>query len=313
MKLGEKLSSMMEGLSPRQLLMLAGVAGVLAFLIFYFTLSKLTGSGDAPSQPSEPKIKMVRVVQAQVDIKARDKISESMLQKIEVPENIVPEGAISEVSGIVGRAARVAIMAGDFITDKKLYRDNRDSTFAGRIPNNRRAMSVGINDVTGVSGFMKPGDYVDVMLVSEKAESGKIVGELILQDVLLLGVNQATERPEDGVANEEKGTQKNNLNFATQSRTVTTATLAVHPEDELRLAVAAQAGQIYLSLRPHKPSDMYIRDTQYFFFTNQRITSPSPAAHTPAPRQSYSPPASGASDPGSDMEIIRGTKASRGQ
>ena len=311
MKFDEKISSLMEGFTPKQLLMLAGAAGLLTFLLLYWGLSSLIGKDEKKEQP-QPVVEMVKVVQAKTDIKERVQLKESMLQLAEVPSTMLPAGALTDINGLAGRPTRVAILAGDIITERKLYRDIKDSGFTGIIPADRRAMSIGVTDVTGVSGFMKPGDYVDVMFITEKMDNTKISGEVILQNVLLLGVNTVSERTEEKRDEKESELQsKTNAAFGGKPMT---ATLAVRPEEELRLAVAAQAGQLYLALRPYKPSSMYMLDTEYSFFkgrATQRTPTTAPAPSTPqAPNPA---PSVSSSDPGSQMEIIRGTKASRGK
>ena len=307
-KFDEKISSLMEGFTPKQLLIMAGVAGLLTFVLLYWGLSHLIGSGEKQEQPQQPVVQMVKVVQAKTDIKAREQLKDSMLQVVEVPASMIPSGALTEIQGLAGRPTRVAILAGDILTERKLYRDIKDSGFTGIIPADRRAMSIAVSDVTGVSGFMKPGDYVDVMFITEKMDSTKISGEVILQNVLLLGVNNTAERA-DGQGKEASDSK--GKNDAASGGKVTTATLAVRPEEELRLAVASHAGQLYLALRPYKPANKFMLDTEYSFFKG-RASSPAPAAPaSSAPRSA--PPAVSSSDPGSQMEIIRGTQASRGK
>ena len=312
-KFGEKMSSLMEGFTPKQLLMMAGVAGLLTFAVLYWGLSRLVGSEEKQEQTQQPTMQMVKVVQAKVDIKAREQIRESMLQLVEVPSSMAPAGALTEIQGLAGRPTRVAVMAGDILTEKKLYQSVKDSGFTGVIPPDRRAMSVAVTDVTGVSGVLKPGDYVDVMFITEKMDSTRITGEVILQNVLLLGVNSMSERTEDqrGAAKEGDSKGKSDVNRAFSGSPMT-ATLAIRPEEELRLAVAASAGQLYLALRPYKPANMYMLDTEYSFFKG-RATQTAPPAATPVP-QAPAPASSGfGSDPGGQMEIIRGTQASRGK
>ncbi len=313
MKFGEKMSSLMEGFTPRQLLMMAGVAGLLTFAVLYWGLSRLVGSEEKQEQTQQPTMQMVKVVQAKADIKAREQIRESMLQLVEVPSSMAPAGALTEIQGLAGRPTRVAVMAGDILTEKKLYQSVKDSGFTGVIPPDRRAMSVAITDVTGVSGFLKPGDYVDVMFITEKMDNTRITGEVILQNVLLLGVNSMSERTEDQRGAEKEGDSKgkSDVNRAFSGSPMT-ATLAIRPEEELRLAVAARAGQIYLALRPYKPANMYMLDTEYSFFKGRAATQPSPTAAS-ASQAPVSVPAGGTSDPGGQMEIIRGTQASRGK
>ena len=307
MKFDEKISSLMEGFTPKQLLMMAGAAGLLTFLLLYWGLSNLIGKDEKQEQP-QPVVQLVKVVQAKTDIKEREQLKESMLQITEVPSNLVPAGALTEIQGLAGRPTRIAIMAGDVLTERKLYRDVKNSGFTGIIPADCRAMSIAVNDVTGVSGFLKPGDYVDVMFITEKMDNTKISGEVILQNVLLLGVNSMAERAE-GQGKDTDGKGKVDAAFGGKT---TTATLAVRPEEELRLAVAAQAGQLYLALRPYKPTNKYMLDTEYSFFKGRAANMTPSAASAPSMPRSAPPAVSSSDDPGSQMEIIRGTKVSRG-
>ncbi len=306
----------MEGLTPKQLLLMAGAAGILTFVVLYLGLSHLAGKKEEPPPQQTAPVAMTKIVQAKTDIKAREQIRESMLQLVEVPSSMVPEGALTEIKGLAGRPVRVAVMAGDILTDRKIYKDVKQSGFTGIIPSDRRAVSIAVNDVTGVSGFMSPGDFVDVMLISEKADNSRISGEIIMQNVMLLAINAAADRPGDQEQqNSSEGNLREKIGMSAPAVKPVTATLAVRPEEELRLAVAAQAGQLYLALRPYKPTNMYILDTEYFFFKGRgtQTTNQAAPAAPPAPHQSAPVYSAGSSDPGSQMEIIRGTKASRGQ
>ncbi len=302
----------MEGFTPKQLLMMAGVAGLLTFVLLYWGLSHLIGNGEKNDKPEQPVVQMVKVVQAKTDIKEREQIKESMLQLVEVPASFVPSGALTEIQGLAGRPTRVAILSGDILTERKLYKDIKDSGFTGIIPPDRRAISIAVTDVTGVSGFMKPGDYVDVMFITEKADNSKISGEVILQNVLLLGVNSMAERTDNQKSGKDGDSKEKQLEASFGGKPMT-ATLAVRPEEELRLAVAAQAGQLYLALRPYKPANKYMLETEYSFYKGRALNTTPSAAPAPAASRSASPPVVSSSDPGSQMEIIRGTQSSRGK
>lgn len=110
--------------------------------------------------------------------------------------------------------------------------------------------------------------------------------------------------------------------------TMANATLAVTPEEALKLAVAAQNGTIYLVLRPFKPNNMFVVGTEYFQFNDTEKTATAPAAaapaarssapvSAPAPAQSYTPaprPAAPVSPSvpsyRNTIEVIRGTDSS---
>lgn len=315
-KFDEKIASLMEKFTPKQLLMMAGAAGLLTFAVLYLGLSAFVGNKEQADQPKESPEKKVTVVLAKTDIKARAQVKESMLQVAEIPESLLPAGAITDTKGILGRPTRIDVMAGDVLTERKLYPSVKESGFTGMIPPDRRAVSIAVTDVTGVSGFMKPGDYVDVMFISEKMDNTRIVGEVILQNVQLLGINSVADRPESQGAKESGGDGKDKgKEQAAAGGKLATATLAVRPEEELRLAVAAKAGQIYLALRPFKPQNMYMLETEYSFSKGrapQTSVAPTPPAAAPQ-RAPAVAPAAGTSDSGGDMEIIRGTKSTRGR
>ncbi len=312
-KLSESFSAMMEGLTPKQLLMMAGIAGLLTFVILFFALSNLTRNEPTPETP---KVATTAVVVAKQDIKPREYIRESALQVVQLPKEAIPQGAISDTSKVIRKPAKVAIMAGDVVTEKKVFGDLKEAGVTGMIPPDCRAVSIAINDVTGVDGFARPGDYVDVVLVSDKLDNNKFTGEIFLQNVLLLGINKNLEAAQNA-ANAGGKDKKNEGGGSDSLGTPVTATLAVRPEDTLKLTVAAQSGQVYLVLRPFKPSSTLTLDTDFFLIKGSAkaagASHPAPShVPVPAPAAASAPapePASGASN----IEVFRGTKATRGK
>lgn len=256
-------SERMETFSLRQLILMAVAASVLITGIVYFVLLNMAHEDDA-----QEKTVMVRVVVAKEDIPQRTIISESMLKMVNFPSDIMPPGAITDLGSIVGKPARVPIMQDDVLTDKKVLTDVRMAGFAGAIPADCRAVSIGITDITGVSGFARAGDYVDVMLISDKKDKQGISGEIILQNVLLLALNKTVnsiDKPiSDMVNDKDKKGEPDSNTSQPPKETMSSATLAVRPEEALRLAVAQKEGQLYLVLRPFKPTDMFVLETEYF-------------------------------------------------
>ena len=161
-----KLTNMINDMRPRQLIALAAMCGVLMFGLFYITL-KLSSGEETPLPVSEEAapVEMVKVVVAKQNIPVRTRIQESMLQVKELPATAVPEGAIKDMSAILNEPARVSIFAGDVLTQQKLFGERSDEGFLGTIPPDCRAVSISVNNITGVAGFAKPGDYVDLLLV----------------------------------------------------------------------------------------------------------------------------------------------------
>jgi pilus assembly protein CpaB len=344
-----RLKNSLANLTYRQWLILALVVSVLlGGAVFY----SLLGAGDEEAPKAMPSDK-VKVVVAKQDIPERALVKESMLQVKEVPQDLVPDGAVNDITSVVDRPASVPIQTGDVLTEKKILIDPRMAGFTGLIPDNCRAISFGISDVTGVAGFAKPGDYVDIMLVTKNGN--KTSGQILLQNVLLLGLNKtagdgAVQQPKSKDQGQDKDKDKDNkdnkdqkqdqsksgdqnkngnqqnTNIQASKDSMATATVALTPEDALKLAVASQQGTIYIVLRPFHPRDIFTVNTDFFLLTDTNTSAPAnnnnapkpaapaPAAPAAAPRAAAPAPAApaAASVPSApsfadSVEVIRGT------
>lgn len=337
-KFSAGLAGGLSKLSYRQMLMLSALVALLCGALVLFLLP----GGEEEQAPQEAAPKMVKVVVAKQDIPQRTLVKESMLAVVEMPPDVLPPGAVTDMVTVIDRPASVPIQQGDILTDKKVLVDPRMAGFTGLIPENCRAMSVPITDVTGVAGFAKPGDYVDVMVVSKGNE--KISGEIVLQNILLLGINktggdgaapQATKddkEKKDGDDKEKKDDKdkaaSNPSEVKASSDTMATATLALTPDDALKLAVASQNGTVYLALRPYHPRDVFTVNTDYFLLTDNgkkaaaeasapapapsyQPTVPSAASYPSTPAASAPAAAPAAAEIGNGIEVYRGTNASR--
>lgn len=139
-------------MSPKKLLALCGLAAILVFLIIYFILSSVF-SDKKEEKPAAAA--MVPVIEASRDIEPQTVITEDMVKAVEVSSNMVPSGALTDKNAVVGKKAGTTIFSGDMITARKL--SQKAGGFVGLIPDGMRAVSFSVNDVTGVSGFAKPG------------------------------------------------------------------------------------------------------------------------------------------------------------
>lgn len=301
----ERIREFLDKITYRQWVVAAGVVSILLGLMVYLAMS-----GDDEKVAEKPQTNLVQVVAAKQDIPERTVVKEDMLKVVEVPSELVPEGAFHDVADAVDHPTSTAIQQGDIMTSRKVYVDIRMAGFTGIIPPDCRAVTIPINDVTGVSGFAHPGDYVDIMIISGTKENG-INGRIILQDVLLLGINRTADLPntptgdsskKDGSQQDDAGSQAvGNVNTKASSDTMATATVALKPADALKLAAASQEGTLYLVLRPFKPRDMYTFDTDYAGVPqgNGQQASSAPSEPQPAPPQApaYSAPQSAPSAP----------------
>ena len=239
-KLRKRFMTKIENMTTRQLILLALGTSILLTASVYFHLS-----GMESSQPPG-QVNSSNVVVAVANISPKTELRAEMLKTVAMPTNLVPPGALTDLNDALGKIAKVDILPGDALTEKKLFAENRQAGFRGAIPDDLRAISVPITDTTGLSGFAKPGDAVDVILVSDKLYRNTVSSEMILQNVILLGINKGSD---DGLAGGKKDELREPLS---------TATLAVSPEDAVRLAGVQSEGTIYLVLRPFKPKDGFL-------------------------------------------------------
>ena len=268
----QKIINKLNDLRPRQLLMLAGLAAILMFLTLYVAMSFFAKEEVVITEDNKPPIETTPVVVAKINITPRTRIQDSMLQIKEMPNDLIPDGAIRSFDDVRDIQVKVSIFAGDVLTIQKVFAERAEEAgFVGTIPSDCRAVSISVNDITGVAGFAKPGDYVDLLLAEKSPYSATTT--MLLQNVPLLSINQdmtgTSVVEETGVAN---------ATAAISSPTI--ATFALNPEDTLKLISATKLGEIYMSLRPTNPQNSYVAAMEY---TLDSVNMPPPETKTETP------------------------------
>lgn len=332
-KINRFFADLSEKITYRHWVLLAGAASLILGLLVFAGLN-----GMGANEEAKP-VNSIHVVVAKQDIAPKTIIKESMVEVREVPASMVSDDAVREVSDIINKPAKVEILKDDIISTRKVLMDITMAGFTGDIPPECRAISIAITDVTGVAGFAKPGDYVDVMLIAKGDE--KMTGRIVLQDVLLLAINKTAEQKQKAVGDGSSGDTKKTGDSADSKNQsdkknadapkdgaisdLATATLALLPEDALKLITEAQEGTLYLALRPYKPRDKFTTDTRYIHYSTTktakssgtRTAPPAPAAPaTPTPvrqtvQQSMPIPTPAPKAPVGGVEVIRGTTSTR--
>ena len=264
----QKIINKLNDLRPRQLLILALAAGFLMFLTIIVAMNFVTKKEVAVMPPVEekaapPPIEKKAVVVAKVNIPPRTRIQENMLQIKDVPVDMVPEGAITSFDEVKNVQVRASIFSGDILTIQKVFNDKANEGFTGDIPADCRAISINVTEVTGVAGFAKPGDKVDLLLVEKDKYSATT--NIILQNVPLLSVNQDA----DG----SNLLDENGIVKSSAISNPTIATFALPPQDIMKLIAAVNLGEIYMMLRPAHPQSNYVDEMQY---TLESVNKPRP-------------------------------------
>jgi len=147
--------------------------------------------------------------------------------------NMVP-GGFSKVDAVVNRGLLAAVVENEPRVESKLAPAAAGAGLPSAIPHGMRAMSVKVNDVIGVAGFLDPGTRVDLMVTIRKKDETTSRTVVSNVEVLTAGTRSDQQRPKDA-----KGAQA----------IATVVTLLVAPPDAERIALAQAEGQIMLSLR----------------------------------------------------------------
>lgn len=323
MKLADKLAKTAGKMSPRKLILLCAFFALMIFIILYSTLS----SFEDKKEEKTPEAAGVAVIEAATDISPRTVITDDMLKASVVPESLLPPGALTDKKLIVGHKAGVTILAGDVVTRRKLD-VSAAAGFQGLIPDGMRALSFGINDISGVSGFAKPGDHVDILLISSQDGKNRVTSKMLLRDVLLLAINKssmgqgyvAPKKDDKDGKDESNGNKMPTAPRRTDTSSMGTpavATVALSPYDAAKLTASLQVGQVQLMLRPADGA-AETESVAYYVIPLPKPDPPAAPSYTPYPPQGAPQPQveiSGGQTgtAGNGIEVIRGTSVTRGQ
>jgi pilus assembly protein CpaB len=140
--------------------------------------------------------KTVTVVAAALDIPYGTKVESRHLKIIKMPADIVPQGVVLNAADIDGSVANAEIVSGEMLLTSRFNAHTVGSTLAALIGENMRAITVRVDDVVGVAGFLLPGNYVDVLATRLDRKSKKANTETILQKVKVLAVDQSVRTNE---------------------------------------------------------------------------------------------------------------------
>lgn len=301
---------------------LLGIALGLSLFTSLLIYQYLTSTATAPPQENGGV-----VVVAKIDIPAKTQITADMVQEIKIPAEYRQPGALEDMKAVIGVITREKIMAGEQIVERRLVLEGKAIGFTGLIPRDKRAVTVAVTEVTGVAGFVKPGDYVDVIATFDASVVGDNVSNLVLQSILVLAVDRDSDLAP--VSNKEVAKDAVGKGIA--------VTLAVTPDDASRLTLAEEKGKIRLALRPYLPltglsvNNPVTPQELVGFHTGPLTTVPSnsapPASTNPSPTappayvppyseppanyREQTPPASNAKQAAGDsksIQMIRGTK-----
>jgi pilus assembly protein CpaB len=218
----------------KQLLLIFGAAWVSAALLVWF----LYATTKAPRVE-----RTVSVVAAAHDMPAGTLLKKGDLKTLALRENEVPRVAILNEKMAINRPLLLPVSAGELITLPKVGAGGIEGLPA-TIQMGKRAVTVPINDASGVAGLIPPRAHVDV-LFTRPGSASEAVTSTILEDVIVLAMGRLTE-----VSNTPPPAPGSAAAQAAASRpSAQSATLLVTPEQARRIELAKNLGKISLSLR----------------------------------------------------------------
>jgi pilus assembly protein CpaB len=212
-------------------LIIALLAAITFGLIAAVSVKQYLLSAQAFSRTNE-------VVVAKVAIPVGSRIIAEQLTTAQFPADVTPEDAISKIDqNLVDRVVVTAISPREPITEAKLAPVGSLGGLSSVIPEGYRAMTVKVDDVVGVSGFILPGTLVDIVVVIQPPKgtaNEEMISKIVLQNIKVLASGQNIDKP------------KNDRDV---ERSIKAVTLQVTPEQAEKLALASSEGKLQLVMR----------------------------------------------------------------
>jgi len=230
------------------------------------------------------------VIVAAADLSLGAELRQEDLRAIQWPSEALPVGSFSKPEDLVGRGLIQPMTANEPFLPAKLSSKEAGAGLPPVIPEGYRALSVRVNDVVGVAGYVLPGTRVDVVAtVNPTQQAPDVTSKVILTNVQVLAAGTKIEQ-QDG----------------NKPMAVSVVTLLVSPDEAERLTLASTEGKIQLALR--NPMDKTAPQTPGIR-PAALMGSAAPGVRRVASNRSASPSQTQAAPaPAPTVEIIRGDK-----
>ncbi len=270
-----------------RLMMIGALALALGFFAAVYAYKNLQAKSTGNTERS------VEVIVAANDLQVGTKVSERDIKIIRVPESDLPAGAPRRKADVLDHGVILPITKGDFILSTKLAGENAGAGLPALIPPGMRAVSVRVNEVVSVAGFVTPGTRVDVLLTGNPGPGGEQQTTTVLQNVAVLASGHTLERSSTG-----------------EAQNTAVITLLVSPDDAERLTLASTEGHIQLALRnplDTKQDEVTAANSRQLFKGGTAPAPIQPVVHHAAPKKTTAPPPVVGST-GVSVEVIQGDK-----
>jgi pilus assembly protein CpaB len=222
---------------PMVFVLLAGLAAMLASVMVYSALKR------REAEVQNAMAHNVEVVVAAYDLPLGTKIELGEVKTARWSADSLPDGSYTDPRQIIGSYVKNSFVANEPIVQSKLFTgDKTAGVMPLLIPFGMRAVSVPVDEVSDVAGFVLPHTRVDVLVATEagEAQAGKAFSKVILQNVEVLAVAQEVEQKKD------------------EPEIVKVVTLLVTPQESERLALASHSGTLRLAMRNYNDNKIVL-------------------------------------------------------
>jgi pilus assembly protein CpaB len=215
--------------------LLAGLAAMLASVMVYSALKR------REAQVQQAMAHNVQVVVAAYDLPLGTKIEPGELKLTRWSADSVPEGVYTDPKQVLGTYVKNSMVANEPVVQAKLFTgDKTAGVMPLLIPFGMRAVSVPVDEVSDIAGFVLPHTRVDILVAISSGEGGKPFSKVVLQNVEVLAVAQEVEKKKD------------------EPTVVKVVTLLVSPQEAERLALASREGTLRLAMRNYNDNKIVL-------------------------------------------------------
>ena len=258
----------------RQTIIALGIAIILGLIAVAIANTYLTGR---ERQMAAATPTMTRVAVASLPLEYGTEVTPDKVKFVNYPATSLPPGIYRSIGELLPegkrRVALRPIQPNQPLLASDLSGEGQNASIAALLPDGMRAATVRINDISGVAGFIKPNDTVDILITRQAIGGSEQVTDVLLQNVRVIAINQ-----------DASGTNN-------QPAVGRSATLEVSPVDAQKLALGQQLGALSLVLR--KPGEeqniprvetVSLNDLRYDLYGARPAAAPSPAGQAQVAR-----------------------------
>ena len=208
------------------------LAGLLGAVAVFLARDWIESQVPAQIVITKDRVPLTKIVVAKRDLFLGDRLKRGNVEEREWPTHAIPAGTFKSIDKLIkeNRVVLRSITANEPILAKKVTGEGGRASLSAVISKTMRAVTIRVNDVLGVAGFVLPGDHVDILLTHSK-DKARPYTNIMLQNIKVLGIDQSANQQSD------------------KPKLARAVTVEVTPQQAQKLALAPKVGSMSLALR----------------------------------------------------------------